>query len=177
MIAEPTLRPLLRFNNTADPDAFRDEISACCFDGQGRLWCGTDELNGLSCLTPQPAAASGAATFGAHRYVDLAGALELPDGRYEEIDIEGMDYGEGRIWIVGSHTATRRKADPDQPYDEQLRVRAGASTSGREPPAGQGAHFDVLRGARMCRKPGVAAVAVLGPGQTSPPASRIKRSP
>ncbi|MCG6943521.1 MAG: DUF3616 domain-containing protein [Thiohalocapsa sp.] len=113
MIAQPTLKPLLRFNNADDPDALRDEVSACCFDERGRLWCGTDERNGLSCLTPQPAAASGAATFGAHRQIDLAGALDLPDGKDEEIDIEGMDYGEGRIWFVGSHTSTRRGAEPD----------------------------------------------------------------
>ncbi len=121
MIAEPILQPLLRFDNTADPDAFRDQVSACCFDEHGRLWLGTDELNGLSCLTPQPAAASGAPSFGAHRYVDLADALDLPGGQDEEIDIEGMDHSAGRIWFVGSHTSTRRKADANDSERKQLK--------------------------------------------------------
>jgi hypothetical protein len=122
MIAQPILQPLLRFSNTDDPDSFRDEVSACCFDATGRLWCGTDERNGLSCLRPQPAAASAAATFGGHRYVDLSAAMDLPDGAEDEIDIEGMDYGEGRIWFVGSHTATRREPDAEDPARKQLKA-------------------------------------------------------
>jgi hypothetical protein len=119
--ARPIVQPLLRFNNRDDPGALRDEVSACCFDERGRLWCGSDERNGLSCLTPQPAAASAAAAFGAHRYLDLTSALELPDGADQEIDVEGMDYGEGRIWFVGSHTSTRRKPDVDDPGRKQRR--------------------------------------------------------
>jgi hypothetical protein len=127
MIATPLFQPVLRFTGAADPDLYRDDLSACCFDGRGRLWCGTDELNGLSCLPPQPAAASGAVTFGAHRFVDLCALLELPDGPGEEVDIEGMDAeidaaGPDRIWFVGSHTSTRGKPRADEPERKQLKA-------------------------------------------------------
>ncbi|WP_058554271.1 DUF3616 domain-containing protein [Thiohalocapsa sp. ML1] len=127
MIATPLLQPLLRFTGAADPDRFRDDLSACCFDGRGRLWCASDELTGLSCLPPQPAAASGAVTFGSHRFMNLAPLFDLPDGPHEELDLEGMDatddaHGRERIWFVGSHTSTRGKPRADEPERKQLKA-------------------------------------------------------
>ena len=39
----------------------------------------------------------------------------------EEIDVEGLDIEEDRLWIVGSHTSTRKGIKPDKDPEENLR--------------------------------------------------------
>ncbi|WP_166664642.1 DUF3616 domain-containing protein [Candidatus Thiosymbion oneisti] len=111
----PCSRVLLRFDrDTNEPDLFRCHLSACAQDREGNLWLGNDESTGLSRLkskTPD--------VFAKHLYQDLSDRLELPE-EDEEIDIEGMDIEEDRLWIVGSHTGTRKKFKPKKDIEDNL---------------------------------------------------------
>jgi len=117
--AYPLGRVLLRFDREAkDPNLFRRELSACALDDDGHLWLGTDELTGLSRLKPKAAG-----TFAKHRYTDLTDRLDLPEDD-EEIDIEGLDIAGNRLWLVGSHTSTRKRAKPEKDPEENLAALA-----------------------------------------------------
>ena len=74
-----------------------------CQDREGNLWLGNDESTGLSRLKRKTPG-----VFTKHDYQELSGRLELPE-KNEEIDIEKMDIQEDRLWIMGSHTSTRKK--------------------------------------------------------------------
>ena len=116
MHVHPLSGLLLRFERDApDPNQLRQQLSACALDPDGNLWLGTDEGTGLSRLTPQDSS-----TFGGHLYIDLAGRLDLPDPG-EEIDVEGLDIEEDRLWIIGSHTSTRKNIQPDKGTRDNLK--------------------------------------------------------
>ncbi|HEX2187743.1 MAG TPA: DUF3616 domain-containing protein, partial [Longimicrobiaceae bacterium] len=51
-------------------------------------------------------------TFAEHATFALAELLDLPSGNGEEVDVEGMDYREPYLWLVGSHSLKRKKPDP-----------------------------------------------------------------
>lgn len=116
MTVQPIGRILLRFDRQSDdPDRLRRQLSACVQDPQGHLWLATDEGLGLSRLTPK---ASG--RFAKHRYTDLAERLALPEPG-EELDIEGLDLDADRLWLVGSHTCTRKAVQPNEDPAEGAR--------------------------------------------------------
>lgn len=86
----------------SDPDLIR-QLSAIAIDPDGYLWVGSDEfltLERLSLLGPNH--------YGDHQTFHLADYLELADAE-TEIDIEGLSYSEGYLWITGSHSAKRKK--------------------------------------------------------------------
>jgi hypothetical protein len=108
-------RLLLRFDREArDPDRLRGHLSACARDRDGHLWLGTDELTALSRLKPK---APG--VFAKHNYTDLSDRLQLVEDD-EEIDVEGLDIEGDRLWIVGSHTSTRKGVKPGKGIEENL---------------------------------------------------------
>lgn len=122
MQSYPRTRVLLRFDREADePDLFRYQLSACAHDREGYLWLGTDELTGLSRLNQKTPG-----MFADHDYTDLSDRSKLPL-EDEEIDIEGMDIEDGRLWIVGSHTNTRKGIksgkDPETNLERLTQVR------------------------------------------------------
>jgi hypothetical protein len=67
------------------------------------LWLGSDETRSLERLTPQ---ADG--SYGEAQSIDLGTLFPdlLPD---QEIDIEGLAYSNGYLWVVGSHSLKRKK--------------------------------------------------------------------
>lgn len=121
MPTAPLARLLLHFDRDADdPDRLRGHLSACALDSDGHLWLGTDELTGLSRLKPKAAG-----VFAKHRWTDLADKLQLPEKK-EEVDVEGLDIEGDRLWLVGSHTNTRkdaqRKREPAENLERLTRV-------------------------------------------------------
>lgn len=115
MPAEPLARLLLHFDRDADdPDRLRAHLSACALDGDGRLWLGSDERNGLSRLQP-----TAPGVLARHRWTDLADRLQLLEQK-EEVDLEGLDIDGDRLWLVGSHTSTRKDAQPERAPAENL---------------------------------------------------------
>jgi len=83
------------------------DLSAAAVHGDV-LWLANDERAHVERLTRQ-----GDGGYGDHRPFELAPLLDLPaggkDGAAEEVDIEGLAVEDGYLWIVGSHSAARRK--------------------------------------------------------------------
>lgn len=73
------------------------------------LWLGSDEGTAVERLS-----AVGPAEYGRHKAFDLAPLLDLPGEDDDEIDIEGLGYSDGRLWVAGSHSATRKAPDLDE---------------------------------------------------------------
>lgn len=82
------------------------------------LWVANDESATLERLTLDGREAGG------HVQFHLGDFLDLPSGgkteNAPEIDIEGMDWDGGHLWIVGSHSLKRCKPEPgDSPARSQ----------------------------------------------------------
>ncbi len=94
-------RILLKFKAKAS-DVIGD-VSAAAFSADGNLWVGSDEMIGVECLSP-----IGNHSYGKHQRFFLKDYIELFNTD-DEIDIEGMDYSEGYLWLTGSHSTKRKK--------------------------------------------------------------------
>lgn len=79
------------------------QLSAIAFTPDGHLWVGSDEFLTLERLSPLAAC-----EYGEHQTFHLRSFLDLVDAE-SEVDIEGLSYSEGYLWVVGSHSAKRRK--------------------------------------------------------------------
>lgn len=108
---------ILRFDATMpnkDLAKVRDNVSAIVLDGD-RLWLGGDEGTSIHRMTRDAAG-----HFGSHTSFELKDTLGLPGPAKEEIDIEGLDVNGGYLWLIGSHSAKRKKAEDDRPPAENL---------------------------------------------------------
>lgn len=116
-------RVLLRFA-TDDSDLLED-ISAAAFTPDGSLWVGSDELTTLERLSPlEPM------VFGDHQSFNLGDFLALPDPE-GEIDIEGMDYSAGYLWVTGSHSTKRKRPKGKKPDKDLERLKTVKSEVNR----------------------------------------------
>jgi len=94
-------RVLLRFDQEIE-DLIGD-LSAVIFTPDGNLWVASDELLGIDRLSPiEPY------IFGKHRHFSLKDYLDLFNLK-DEIDLEGMDYENNYLWLIGSHSTKRGK--------------------------------------------------------------------
>ncbi|MES2830434.1 MAG: DUF3616 domain-containing protein [Pseudomonadota bacterium] len=80
------------------------------------LWVANDETVCLERLTLTPAVGSGTYVFGRnHKRFRLDDYLKLPvpstedPPEFQEIDIEGLAYEGGYLWLTGSHSIKRKK--------------------------------------------------------------------
>lgn len=107
-------RVLLRFD---DPDLDHSaDLSAVTLTPDGSLWLGSDEsmtVERLSLLEPH--------VYGHHRSFQIDEYVELFNTD-EEIDIEGLTYADHYLWITGSHSAKRKKADGRDPEKDIERL-------------------------------------------------------
>ena len=94
-------RILLNFEARAS-DIIGD-ISAAAFSPDGSLWLGSDEMLGVERLSP-----ISDRSYGEHERFLLKDFVELFNTD-DEIDIEGMDYSDGYLWLTGSHSTKRKK--------------------------------------------------------------------
>ena len=94
-------RLLLQFQSKADD--LIEELSAVTRTPDGSLWVGSDEYLSLERLTPM-----GEGIYGSHKTFHLHELIDLFD-HDSEIDIEGLDYSEGYLWVIGSHSLKRNK--------------------------------------------------------------------
>ena len=79
------------------------QLSAVTFSPEGHLWVGSDELRSverLSIVAPY--------SYGERKSFPLDDLLGLSGE--DEIDIEGMDYAGGYLYLTGSHSLKRRRA-------------------------------------------------------------------
>lgn len=107
-------RVLLKFEDLKE-DLIVD-LSATTMTPDGSLWLGSDELLGIERLSPQESC-----IFGNHQHFSLKDIFDLPDDE-DEIDIEGLDYSDGYIWVIGSHSTKRKKPKQKSPEDDIERL-------------------------------------------------------
>ena len=152
------VRQLLVTFDRALPDKqladIRNNLSAVVSAG-GHLWLGGDEGTFLDRLTPD----STGTAFGQHRRFDLASILTLPAAASKtEIDIEGIDFDSGFLWVIGSHSLKRKKADPSEApaknrqHLAKIETELNRHTLARIPLDGEGqlvAQTGTLRAARL----------------------------
>jgi hypothetical protein len=113
----PQSSPILRFNpalSKKELETIRDNVSAAVLIGD-HLWLGGDEGTSIHRMTRDASA-----NFGNHTSFDLKETLNLPGAAKEEIDIEGLDVDGGYLWLIGSHSAKRKKAEEDKSTAENL---------------------------------------------------------
>jgi Protein of unknown function (DUF3616) len=118
MTATTISRPMLTLDKTL-PGLLdiRDNFSAIVVTSKF-LWLGGDEGTQIDRLTLD---ASG--NFGEHCRFELATLLPpLPSGGGTEFDIEGLDEDGGYLWLIGSNSKKRKKAEEDK-SDQKNRER------------------------------------------------------
>lgn len=86
------------------------------------LWVANDETTSLERLSIKPAAPGEEVICDAHKTFPLMEYLNLPVADPdEEIDIEGLAYDQDYLWLVGSHSLKRKKAEPDKPAEKNIK--------------------------------------------------------
>lgn len=96
----------LRFHADAVAAQTHVNLSAIHADGD-HLWIAGDETATVERLTRT--GAGHAVEFADHRTFALADLVQLPGERDDEVDVEGMALVGGYLWVVGSHSAKRKK--------------------------------------------------------------------
>lgn len=84
---------------------------------ENTLWLANDETITLERLTLDDNSTESNHHYNKHTQFALSDYITLPvpptgdPDDIEEIDIEGLDYRDGYLWLVGSHSLKRKKAD------------------------------------------------------------------
>lgn len=101
----------------------RDGLSVALQIG-GTLWVANDETTSVERLTVQPAVPGEVVLCDEHQSFPLGEYLDLPVPETdEEIDIEGLAYAgdSGYLWVVGSHSLKRKKAEADKSAQKNIK--------------------------------------------------------
>jgi hypothetical protein len=104
----------------------RDALSAVIPIGD-TLWLANDETTHLERLILQGEDCDGNPQYGDHTHIDLHAYLQLPIAAGEknsEIDVEGLDYHDGYLWLVGSHSLKRKQPPQGESVDKAIRKLA-----------------------------------------------------
>lgn len=94
-------RILLDFHTESED--MHGELSAIAQTPDGSLWVGSDEMQSVERLSP-----TGTYIYGEHKSFHLQNFVDLFRDK-GEVDIEGMDYSDGYLWLTGSHSVKRKK--------------------------------------------------------------------
>ena len=99
------------------------------------LWVANDEALSLERLSRQRGTTDGEIRYADHRQFPLHEVLQLPmppaaDGKSEEADVEGLDYQDGYLWLVGSHSLKRGKPDEDDSVESNVERLTDAKRDG-----------------------------------------------
>ena len=115
-------RVLLRFDIA--PEESEDllaELSAIALTPDGSLWVGSDELLTLERLSPLESG-----IFGDHKQFQISDYIDLFNTE-DEMDIEGMNYNSGYLWVTGSNSVKRKKPNKKN-MDKNIQRLAKIST-------------------------------------------------
>ena len=118
--AQPMRRVRLSFRSAAElahaDEPVSGDLSALVVL-ENTLWAANDELATIERLRTQDGA-----RYGDHQPFRLGDFFELPGGPDDEMDIEGLDIDGGYLWVLGSHSLTRKKPKPgSRDHAEALR--------------------------------------------------------
>jgi hypothetical protein len=110
--ATATRRIRLTFREADEVDhadePFRGDLSAAAVSGRC-LWTTNDEFAGVERLIT-----ADGTSYGKHRAFPLGKLFDLPEDQDDEMDIEGLHVDGGYLWMVGSHSLTRKKPKPHE---------------------------------------------------------------
>jgi hypothetical protein len=103
-------------NPDRDSKKIRDKIiknlSGVALSHQGKyLWLGTDELTAIERFT-QIEGDQG--VFGEHKRFYFKDFIKEFDEDKGEVDVEGLDYDDGYLWVIGSHSSKRKKVEIEE---------------------------------------------------------------
>ncbi len=98
---------LLSFSN--DFKEHREDLSAIFLTPDKHLWLGSDETSTIERLSLVDDK-----NFAEHKQFHVSNFIDLPAPEEEEIDIEGIEYCNHYLWIVGSHSWKRKKPKPEK---------------------------------------------------------------
>jgi hypothetical protein len=98
------------------------------------LWVTNDETISLERLSRDKDDPGGDYNYGKHEQFSLAKYLDLPERpkegkKIEEADVEGLDYRDGYLWLVGSHSLKRKKPDKET-VEENFEELSDVSSDG-----------------------------------------------
>jgi uncharacterized protein DUF3616 len=129
----------LQFNQKLDQlnkkKKLRDGLSAAIQTGNN-LWVANDETISLERLSFDPSGSQGIYSYSKHESFQLNEYLELPAPPppdlkdIEEADVEGMDFKDGYLWLVGSHSLKRKKVDQEDSIEKNFKRLANVSSDG-----------------------------------------------
>lgn len=116
-----------KLNRISTNKNLQDGLSAVVQIGD-TLWVANDEGTSLERLAPVKRHKPGVMAFGSHERFALRDFLRLPrkvkgSKNQPEVDVEGLAYVEGYLWLVGSHSLIRSKpelGDGDKKARQQL---------------------------------------------------------
>jgi Protein of unknown function (DUF3616) len=98
IVCNPALNPEKR-------EAIVKNLSGVVLSHQGKyLWLGTDEFTEIERFTQ-----IGSGEFGAHDRFHFKDFIKDFDETKGEVDIEGLDYSDEFLWVIGSHSSKRKK--------------------------------------------------------------------
>lgn len=117
-------RVLLAFDPALHGGPPRLDLSAVVRIGD-ELWLASDEGGRVERLSLGLGGA-----YDRHASFCVADYLPLDAESGAELDIEGLDYADGYLWVVGSHSARRKAPKPDESPKRQLRRLARVEPSG-----------------------------------------------
>jgi hypothetical protein len=139
---KPSGSALLEFNpklnKLSKGKELREGLSVVVQVGE-TLWVANDETISLERLSRAGASRDGAHLYGEHTQFALDDYIRLPvpppsdpekSEKIEEVDVEGLDYKDGYLWLVGSHSLKRRKPDEGDPAEKNIKCLAKVSSDG-----------------------------------------------
>jgi hypothetical protein len=106
-------------NKLSKDKALRDGLS-CVLEIANTLWVANDETMSLERLSPERRSSEEAHKYAKHTKFPLNDFLQLPvpppadpedRDQIEEADLEGLDYRDGYLLLVGSNSLKRKKPD------------------------------------------------------------------
>lgn len=137
---ERTGTALLQFdpelNKIDDDKELRHGLSVVVQVGD-TLWVTNDETITLERLSLQKSEEGNKYTYGGHKQFRLSDYLPLPvpppddpKEKIEEADLEGLDYKDGYLWLVGSHSLKRKKVSKKDSDKDNIKNLANVSSDG-----------------------------------------------
>jgi Protein of unknown function (DUF3616) len=91
-----------------DLEKIVNNLSGVVFSHNGKyLWAGTDEFTAIERFTRID---SSSGVFGDQKRFHFRDFIDSFDDRQGEVDVEGLDYSDGYLWVIGSHSSKRKKA-------------------------------------------------------------------
>jgi hypothetical protein len=105
------LKRLEQLKILCNPDSENDleeivkNLSGIVLSHNGKyLWAGTDEFQTIERFTRLENGA-----FGEHKWFKFKNFIDDFDDDRGEVDVEGLDYSDGYLWVIGSHSSKRKK--------------------------------------------------------------------